>query len=235
MKKKNLTKQNKVALALVASVFLLGLSTVWNYFLLDQQSSLKQSTQEDILKVKLVAEIAVTEKMAEIEEELANQTSLAKSLAKHNEEIAATASTASTAAYQSKLANDAMVEELANQTALAKSLAKHNEEIAATASTAEYQSKLANDAMVEELANQTALAKFLAKLNKERAAAATSTAAYQSKLTNDAMETLKLLSARMEKVSKELRFATSQIQDELSFHYLPNCSDKLPYLTDRDL
>ncbi|MDA8755379.1 c-type cytochrome [Candidatus Pseudothioglobus singularis] len=88
---------------------------------------------------------------------------------------------------------------------------------------------------LEALFNQVALEKFLATTNKEKFDAAIATAAYQSKLKKDSMETLELLSERMEMVSKELRFATTQIQDELSFDFLPICSDKTPYITDRDL
>jgi len=137
-------------------------------------------------EARLAAEIAAAEMMAEIEEELARQTALETFQKKLAEERAAAA--ASTAAYQSKLAYDAMVEELMEALAIEQEIAAFEARLAADLASDALDKELSEfeAQLEEELANQAALAEFLAKLAKERAAAAASTAAYQAKIAYDA-------------------------------------------------
>ena len=134
----------------------------------------KESAEE----AKAAADMAAAEMMAEIEEELARQAALEAFQKKLAEEKAAAA--ASTAAYQSKLAYDAMVEELMEALAIEQEIAAFEAKLAADMAAAEMMAEIE-----EELANQAALAKFLANLAEERAAAAASTAAYQAKVAYD--------------------------------------------------
>jgi len=134
----------------------------------------KESAEE----AKAAAAAAAAEMMAEIEEELARQAALEAFQKKLAEEKAAAA--ASTAAYQSKLAYDAMVEELMEALAIEQEIAAFEAKLAADMAAAEMMAEIE-----EELANQAALAKFLANLAEERAAAAASTAAYQAKVAYD--------------------------------------------------
>jgi len=112
------------------------------------------------------------------------------------EEVKAEAA-ASTAAYQSKLANDAMVEELMEALAIEQEIEAFEADLAAELAEEALERELAKfeTQLEEELANQAALAEFLAKLAEERAAAAASTAAYQAKLAYD---------ARVAKIMKDL-------------------------------
>jgi hypothetical protein len=130
-------------------------------------------------EAKLAAEIVATEMMAEIEEELARQAALEAFQKKLAKERAAAA--ASTAAYQSKLAYDAMVEELMEALAIEQEIAAFEAKLAAEIVATEMMAEIE-----KELANQAALAKFLAKLAEERVAAAASTAAYHAKVAYDA-------------------------------------------------
>ena len=124
--------------------------------------------------------------MAEIEEELARQAALEAFQKKLAEERAAAA--ASTAAYQSKLAYDAMVEELMEALAIEQEIEAFEAKLAADLASDALDRELVEfeAQLKEELANQAALAKFLAKLAEERAAAEASTAAYQAKVAYDA-------------------------------------------------
>jgi len=124
--------------------------------------------------------------MAEIEEELARQAALEAFQKMLAEEKAAAA--ASTAAYQSKLAYDAMVEELMEALAIEQEIEAFEAKLAADLASDALDRELAEFEvqLKEELANQAALAKFLEKLAEERAAAAASTAAYQAKVAYDA-------------------------------------------------
>jgi len=137
-------------------------------------------------EAKLAADIAAAEMMAEIEEELARQAALEAFQKKLAEEKAAAA--ASTAAYQSKLAYDAMVEELMEALAIEQEIEAFEAKLVADLAADALDRELAEFEvqLKEELANQAALAKFLEKLAEERAAAVASTAAYQAKVAYDA-------------------------------------------------
>jgi len=142
----------------------------------------KKSAEE----AKATAKSAAAEMMAEIEEELARQAALEAFQKKLAEERAAAA--ASTAAYQSKLAYDAMVEELMEALAIEQEIEAFEAKLAADLASDALDRELAEFEvqLKEELANQAALAKFLEKLAEERAAAVASTAAYQAKVAYDA-------------------------------------------------
>jgi len=142
----------------------------------------KKSAEE----AKATAKSAAAEMMAEIEQELARQAALEAFQKKLAEERAAAA--ASTAAYQSKLAYDAMVEELMEALAIEQEIEAFEAKLAADIASDALDRELAEFEvqLKEELANQAALAKFLEKLAEERAAAAASTAAYQAKVAYDA-------------------------------------------------
>jgi len=101
---------------------------------------------------------AAQEMMAEIEQELARQAALEVFQQKLAEERAAAAT--STAAYQSKLAYDAMVEELMEALAIEQEIE-------------------------EEVARQAALEALQKKLADEKAAAARSTTIYQARLQQE--------------------------------------------------
>jgi len=136
----------------------------------------KKSAEE----VKATADIAAQEIMAEIEQELAREAALEAFQKKLAEERAAAA--ASTAAYQSKLAYDAMVEELMEALAIEQEIEAFEAKLAADIAAQEMMAEIE-----QELAREAALEAFQQKLAEERAAAAASTAAYQSKLAYDAM------------------------------------------------
>ena len=142
----------------------------------------KESAEE----AKAAAEVAATEMMVEIEDDLANQAALEAFQQKLADEKAAAA--ASTAAYQSKLAYDAMVEELMEALAIEQEIEAFEAKLAADLASDALDRELAEFEvqLKEELANQAALAKFLEKLAEERAAAVASTAAYQAKVAYDA-------------------------------------------------
>ena len=126
-------------------------------------------------EVKLTAQLNSQEIMAEIETEMARQAALDAFQAKLAADKAAAAK--STAAYQSKLANDARIAALMSQLSLEKELAAFEAQLAA---------ELASQAMMAEIetemARQAALDAFQAKLAADKAAAAASTAAYQDSL-----------------------------------------------------
>jgi len=142
----------------------------------------KKSAEE----AKATAKSAAAEMMAEIEQELARQAALEAFQKKLAEERAA--AVASTAAYQSKLAYDAMVEELLEALAIEQEIEAFEAKLAADLASDALDRELAEFEvqLKEELANQAALAKFLEKLAEERAAAVASTAAYQAKVAYDA-------------------------------------------------
>jgi hypothetical protein len=137
-------------------------------------------------EAKLAAEKAAAEMMAEIEQELARKAALEAFQQKLAEEKAAAA--ASTAAYQSKLAYDAMVEALMEALAIEQEIEAFEAKLAADLASDALDRELAEfEAQLEkELFNQAALAEFLARLAEERATAAASTAAYQAKVAYDA-------------------------------------------------
>ena len=142
----------------------------------------KKSAEE----VKAISDLAAQEMMAEIEQELARQAALEAFQKKLAEERAAAA--ASTAAYQSKLAYDAMVEELMEALAIEQEIEAFEAKLAADLASDALDRELAEFEvqLKEELTNQAALAKFLEKLAEERASAVASTAAYQAKVAYDA-------------------------------------------------
>ncbi len=160
----------------------------------------KKSAEE----AKLAAELAAAEMMAEIEEELARQAALEAFQKKLAEERAAAA--ASTAAYQSKLAYDAMVEELMEALAIEQEIAAFEAKLAAELAAAEMMAEIE-----EELARQAALEAFQKKLAEERAAAAASTAAYQAKVAYD---------ARVAKIKEDLVRQLEEVveQDDFKSH-----------------
>jgi len=129
-------------------------------------------------EAQLEAELAAQAMMAEIEAEMARQAALDAFQAKLAADKAAAAK--STAAYNSKIENDArvtaLVAELTTEQELTAFEIKLEAELAAQAMMAEIE---------EEMARQAALDAFQAKLADEKAAAAASTAAYQAKLAYD--------------------------------------------------
>ena len=128
---------------------------------------------------------------AQLAEDLSNQAALdafAKKLAKQTaldefqqklaDEKAAAA--ASTAAYQSKLANDAMVEELMDALQRELEIDAFEAQLAAELAAQEMMAEI-----LEEEARANRLAEFQAQLEAEKAAAAASTAAYQAKVASE--------------------------------------------------
>jgi len=168
-----------------------------------------------------LAEEALERELAEfetqLEEELANQAALAEFLAKLAEERAAAA--ASTAAYQSKLAYDAMVEELMEALAIEQEIEAFEAKLAADLASDALDRELAEfeTQLKEELARQAALEAFQKKLAEERAAAAASTAAYQSQLAYDAMvkELMEALAIEQEIEAFEAKLAADIASDAL--------------------
>jgi len=116
--------------------------------------------------------------MAEIEAEMARQAALDAFQAKLADEKAAAAK--STAAYQSKRANDARIAALMDQLNTEKELAAFEARLAAELASQEMMAEIE-----AEMARQAALDAFLQKLADEKAAAAASTAAYQASLADD--------------------------------------------------
>jgi len=114
----------------------------------------KKSAEE----VKATADIAAQEIMAEIEQELARQAALEAFQKKLAEERAAAA--ASTAAYQSQLAYDAMVKELMEALAIEQEIEAFEAKLAADLASDALDRELAEFEvqLKEELANQAALA-----------------------------------------------------------------------------
>ena len=126
---------------------------------------------DEAIKAKLAAQ----EMMAEIEAEMARQAALEAFQAKLADEKAAAAK--STAAYQSKRANDARIAALMDQLNTEKELATFEAMLAAELASQEMMAEIE-----AEMARQAALEAFLQKLADEKAAAAASTAAYQDSL-----------------------------------------------------
>ena len=157
--------------------------------------SIEEEPQQMIFTPKKSTEMAAAEMMSEIEEELARKAALEAFQKKLAEEKAAAA--ASTAAYQSKLAYDAMVEELMKALAIEQEIEAFEAKLAAELAEEAIERELAEfeTQLEEDLANQAALAEFLAKIAEERAAAVASTAAYQAKVAYD---------ARVAKIMKDL-------------------------------
>ena len=128
------------------------------------------------------AKLASQEMMAEIETEMARQAALDAFQAKLAADKAAAAK--STAAYQSKVANDAKVDALIAELFLEKELAAFEAQLAAELASQEMMAEIE-----AEMARQAALEAFQQKLADEKAAAAASTAAYQAKNAYDARVT----------------------------------------------
>ena len=123
------------------------------------------------------AKLASQEMMAEIETEMARQAALDAFQAKLAADKAAAAK--STAAYQSKVANDAKVDALIAELFLEKELAAFEAQLAAELASQEMMAEIQ-----AEMARQAALEAFQQKLADEKAAAAASTAAYRDELLN---------------------------------------------------
>ena len=122
---------------------------------------------------------------------------------------------ASTAAYQSKLAYDAMVEELMEALAIEQEIAAFEAKLAADLASEALDRELAEfeTQLKEELANQAALAEFLAKLDAERAAAAASTAAYQAKVAEEKAAAAELAAFKAELAAHEECKAALNLSD----------------------
>ena len=140
-------------------------------------------------EAQLEAELVAQEMMAEIEAEMARQASLEA----FQEKLAADKATAakSTAAYQSKRANDARIAVLMAELASQEMMAE----------------------IEAEMARQVSLEAFQEKLAAEKAAAAASTAAYQSKLARD--ERLKNKRAEL-KLENDLTTFEAQLEAQLA-------------------
>ncbi len=125
----------------------------------------------------LLAKLALQEK----EVEMARQAALEAFQQKLADEKAAAAK--STAAYQSKVANDAKVAALIADLSLAKELAAFEAQLAAELASQEMMAEIE-----AEMARQAALEAFQQKIADEKAAAAKSTAAYQARIASEAIE-----------------------------------------------
>ena len=143
--------------------------------LMDQLNTEKELATFEAM---LAAELASQEMMAEIEAEMARQAALEAFQAKLADEKAAAAK--STAAYQSKRANDARIAALMDQLNTEKELATFEAMLAAELASQEMMAEIQ-----AEMARQAALEAFLQKLADEKAAAAASTAAYQASLADE--------------------------------------------------
>ena len=133
-------------------------------------------------EAKIAAELDSDAMMAEIEAEMARKAALDAFQQKIEDEKAAAAK--STAAYQSKLANDARIAALMDELSIAKELAAFEAQLAAELASQEMMAEIE-----AEMARQAALEAFQQKLADEKAAAAASTAAYQAKNAYDARVT----------------------------------------------
>ena len=133
-------------------------------------------------EAKIAAELDSDAMMAEIEAEMARKAALDAFQQKIEDEKAAAAK--STAAYQSKLANDARIAALMDELSIAKELAAFEAQLAAELASQEMMAEIQ-----AEMARQAALEAFQQKLADEKAAAAASTAAYQAKNAYDARVT----------------------------------------------
>jgi len=180
----------------------------------------KKSAEE----AKLAAELAATEMMAEIEEELARQASLEAFQKKLAEEKAAAA--ASTAAYQSKLEYDAMVAEQMEALERQKEIDAFEAQLEAELASAEIMDAIlaqeaaeraAAEMMAEMLADEERakrLAEFLAKVEAEKAAAARSTEIYQARQQQEQM--IKDRQAQLA-LEREIAEFEAKLEKELAF------------------
>ena len=121
------------------------------------------------------AELAAQEMMAEIRIEMLRQATLDAFQAKLAADKAAAAK--STAAYQSKRANDARIAALMADLSLEQELAAFEAKLEAELASQEMMAEIE-----AEMARQASLDAFQAKLAADKAAAAASTAAYQDSL-----------------------------------------------------
>ena len=158
------------------------------------------------------AKLASQEMMAEIEAEMARKAALDAFQQKIEDEKAAAAK--STAAYQSKLANDARIAALMDELSIAKELAAFEAQLAA---------ELASQEMMAEIEREMALAAFLQKLEDEKVAAAASTAAYQDSLLDAEFAALEAqigaeadAAAMMAEIEREMALAAflQNLEDE---------------------
>jgi len=158
-------------------------NTGFETFLLNETITGSSSRTAIVKEFIFDLDIPCSELIVSIEEEPQQMIFIPKKSAEE-----AKATTKSTAAYQSKLAYDAMVEELMEALAIEQEIEAFEAKLAADLASAALDRELAefDVQLKEELANQAALAKFLEKLAEERAAAAASTEAYQAKVAYDA-------------------------------------------------
>ena len=163
-------------------------------------------------EAKIAAELDSDAMMAEIEAEMARKAALDAFQQKIEDEKAAAAK--STAAYQSKLANDARIAALMDELSIAKELAAFEAQLAA---------ELASQEMMAEIEREMALAAFLQKLEDEKAAAAASTAAYQDSLLDAEFAALEAqigaeadAAAMMAEIEREMALAAflQNLEDE---------------------
>jgi colicin import membrane protein len=126
-------------------------------------------------EAQVAAESAAQEMMAEIETDMLRQDALDAFQQKLKDEKAAAAK--STAAYQSKRANDARIAALMDQLNTEKELANFEAQLEAELAAQEMMAEIETD-----MARQAALDAFQQKIANEKAAAAKSTAAYQDSL-----------------------------------------------------
>jgi len=159
-----------------------------------------------LLEAQLEAELAAQEMMAEIEVEMGRQASLDAFQQKLADEKAAAAK--STAAYQSKRANDAKIAALILELSLEKELTAFETQLEAELAAQEMMAEIE-----AEMVRQVSLDAFQAKLAADKAAAAKSTAAYQSKLARD--ERLKNKRAEL-KLENELTAFETQLEAQLA-------------------
>ena len=121
---------------------------------------------------------ALAKELAEFEANMARQAALDAFQAKLAADKAAAAK--STAAYQSKRANDARIVALMDQLNTEKELAAFEAQLEAELAAQEMMAEIE-----AEMARQAALEAFQAKLAADKAAAAASTAAYQASLADE--------------------------------------------------
>jgi len=198
----------KILLLLVISIGLIGL--VYYELENDKADAVTADAQKAaILDAELAAfEADLLAKLAlkEIEVEMVRKASLDAFQAKLAADKAAAA--ASTAAYQSKRANDARVVALMADLSLEQELAVFEVKLAAELDSQEMMAEIE-----VEMARKASLDAFQAKLAADKAEAAASTAAYQSKLARD--ERLKNKRAEL-KLENELTAFEAQLEAQLT-------------------
>jgi len=131
-----------------------------------------------VFEAQLEAELAAQEMMAEIRIEMLRQAALDAFQQKLAADKASAAK--STAAYQSKRANDERIAVLMADLSLEQELAAFEAKLAADLASEEMMAEIE-----VEMTRQASLDAFRQKLANEKAAAAASTAAYQAKLAYD--------------------------------------------------